>query len=71
MDYEMTTETTTRADELTVKLSAFESFDELINAKGGYFPSIGSNKSPERKELADLYDAAQEARGDKRRASRW
>lgn len=65
------TTTMTRADELTKKLTAFDTFVDMLNAKGSYRPSIGSSKSPERKELADLYDAAQEARGDKRRASRW
>ena len=60
-----------RADELTAKLTAFPTFFDMLNAKGGYRPSIGSNRTPERKELADLYDAAQGSRGDARRASRW
>lgn len=64
----------TRADHLAATHTAFESFDDLIFAKGYYFPSlqtIGTGVENERAELADLYDQAQEARGDRRRAFRW
>lgn len=66
----------TRADHLTATHTAFESFADLIFAgQGHYFPSlqtIGTGaETVERAELADLYDQAQEARGDRRRAFRW
>ena len=56
-----------RADELTREWTGFISFDELLNAKGTYRPSI-SRGTPEQRELGALYDAAQQARGDERRA---
>ena len=47
----------------------------IFAGHGHYFPSlqtIGKGKeTAERAELADLYDQAQEARGDRRRAFRW
>ena len=65
-----------RADHLTTTHTAFADFADLIFAgHGHYFPSlqtIGAGKeTAERAELADLYDQAQEARGDLRRAFRW
>ena len=64
-----------RADHLTATHTAFVDFADLIFAGNGhYFPSlqtIGKGKdTAERNELADLYDRAQEARGDRRRAFR-
>lgn len=59
----------TEADELTATLTAFESFNALMGAPGGYRPSLSESKPAHRK-LADLYDAAQERRGDPRRAHR-
>ena len=61
---------TERADELTRKHSAFRSFEELITCERNYRPSINMHE-PSKRELADLYDAAQEARGDERRAYRF
>lgn len=65
-----------RADELTRDLTAFQSFQALLDAPGGYRPSIwtkrrtGGETPGRKKDLADLYDQAQEARGDVRRAFR-
>jgi len=56
-----------QADELTKEWTGFISFDELLNAKGSYRPSI-SRGTPEQRTLGALYDAAQQARGDERRA---
>lgn len=66
----------TRADYLTATHTAFQDFEALIFAgQGHYFPSlqtIGTGvENVERAELADLYDQAQDARGDRRRAFRW
>ena len=61
-------------DFITRKISAFDSFDELVNAKGGYTPSIYPWRgAPYRVMmryyvLARQYDLFQEARGDSRRA---
>lgn len=54
-------------DRLTVACTAFNSFDELLNAKGDYRPSL-SRATPETRTLGALYDASQIARGDSRRA---
>ncbi len=56
-------------DELVRELTAFRSMEELLTAKGGYFPSL-SQKNAATVRLANLYDKHQEARGDKRRAFR-
>ena len=59
---------------ITRKVSAFASFRDLLDADGGYFPSLGSNSRkdvPQLLILADAYDAAQQERGDARRAFRW
>lgn len=60
---------TTELDVIVRNLSAFKSFAELLNAEGGYFPSIDVSK-PEGLALAVAYDGAQIARGDARRAYR-
>lgn len=49
---------------------AFFDFQELLDAAGGFYPSLNV-ADPERLELANLYDAAQAARNDPRRALRW
>lgn len=59
-----------RARELTHSLTAFNSFEDLLEAKGNYRPSMDMRYAAA-VELADLYDAAQEARGDNRRAYRY
>jgi len=67
---------------LTRKHTAFDSFDDLINAAGGYEPTIRCMAPRETRSwdyraerlellaLADHYDGAQEQRGDPRRAYR-
>lgn len=60
-------------NELTTKHTAFASFEEMVNAKGGYAPSISPNVhnrwfGAERAILAHAYDRVQEASGDLRRA---
>ncbi len=63
-------DTTPLNDDLLVrKITAFKSMDDLLNAKGGYRPSL-TKKDEETQRLADSYDAYQEARGDSRRAFR-
>ncbi|MHB1100239.1 MAG: hypothetical protein ACYCZR_11860 [Burkholderiales bacterium] len=65
-----------RADYLTRTLSAFDSFYDLINAKGNYRPTLytgtecPSQQSILAKELADLYDKTMEEAGDSRRVFR-
>jgi len=56
----------TKADDLTVRHTAFVCFDDLLNAAGGYSPSLDCSNR-ERAELCELYDAAQRARGNSRR----
>lgn len=62
-----------RLDSLTRKHSAFASFDEMLNALGGYRPSMHTHdwRNDELKELAEAYDKAQAARGDDRRVFRY
>ena len=60
---------------LTRRLTAFAAFADLLNAAGGYRPSIytsGRNaaENSEHGALARIYDAVQERRGDPRRAFR-
>lgn len=56
MKYLKTKWTQKEADELTVELTAFNSFDELINAKGNYRPSLQCSET-RRARLADIYDS--------------
>jgi len=55
-----------RADTLTIENSAFSTFELLLTAID-YRPSL-SRAYPATRELGALYDAAQQARGDSRRA---
>ena len=60
-------------NDLVKKHTAFESMNQMINAKGGYRPSLRtqSTNGQEQKELiiiAECYNAIQEAKGDSRRA---
>ena len=61
-------------DALTAKYTAFKSIQEMLDAKGGYFPSLRTESAhtgrTEIARLADAYDAYQSARGDPRRAYR-
>jgi len=61
-------------DRITAQRTAFATFNDLLNARGNYRPSLWTNGDrPECRELAllaDAYDAAQEARGDQRRVFR-
>lgn len=59
-----------RSDELAAKHTAFQDFADLLHAAGQFYPSLNVG-DPERLELANLYDAAQSARSDSRRAHRW
>lgn len=56
-------------DEITVKHSGFRSFADLCDALGNYRPTIYV-KNPERRRLADAYDAVMSYKGDERRAYR-
>lgn len=75
---EPTVEELLEADSLTRKCHNFATFAELINASNGYWPklpcSLSDRVSPEHRRasirLANLYDRAQKARGDARRATR-
>jgi len=61
----------TSIDRLTRDLTCFENQDQLLNAPGGYRPTIQPRRDDRRYEvLADAYDIAQAARGDERRAYR-
>lgn len=59
---------------LTRTLTAFPTFPTLINADGGYRPSLhvsDAKHGAALAEIADTYDAAQTKRGDPRRAFRY
>lgn len=58
-------------DQLTVEHTAFPRFNDLLDAGGGYRPSLGTSGSTEKTVLADAYDKAQGIRGDGRRAFRF
>lgn len=58
-----------RLDLLTSSLTAFRTFADLINAEGGYRPTIRIS-GPQATALADAYDLCQFARGDSRTAVR-
>lgn len=55
-------------DEATRQVTAFASFSDLVNAKGGYRPTLMGDGLQQ--VLANTYDAFQKARGDERRAFR-
>jgi hypothetical protein len=64
-------------DVLTIRNTAFDSFADLVFARGGYYPSFSRMQTaPDERDrweyevLADAYDLAQERRGDPRRAWR-
>lgn len=62
-------------DQLTTKHTAFKSMQDLLEAKGGYFPCLRTQSGATRDleelgRLADAYDAYQHARRDSRRAYR-
>lgn len=67
---ELRSEDDIELDILVNELTAFASFEELLNAKGGYRPSFYVEYDPRFRELADAYDKAQAERGDPRRAYR-
>jgi hypothetical protein len=52
------------------QVSPFASFDALLKAEGGYYPTMRIDLDWRMLPLADAYDAAQEKNGDKRRAFR-
>lgn len=60
---------------ITKRVTAFPSFDAMLNAQGSYRPSFyvrGKSAADKRDiiRLADAYDIAQHLRGDERRAYR-
>lgn len=74
----LTAQELTNADQLTRAHTAFDSFADMLDAGGAYAPSIHcgarNDDTAERtqlRELANLYDRAQAARGDARRAYRY
>ena len=65
----------TRLDRIVAEQSAFHDFDDLLNAKGNYRPSLDCGQIydgwEDRIFLADAYDAWMELIGDERRAFRY
>lgn len=57
--------------QLTFRHTAFPRFSDLLNANGGYRPSLATSSNTEKAVLADAYDKAQELRGDGRKAFRF
>src|SRR5574340_468454 len=57
-------------NQTTKKYTAFESFDDMVNAAGEYRPTLRSESVPDLKILADYYDKAKETKGDPRQAFR-
>lgn len=60
-------------DWLTAQITAFRTFDALINAEGGYRPTLMARHRRNGwlyEALAEAYDEAQKKRGDVRRAHR-
>lgn len=55
-------------NKITRTHTAFKSFDALLNAPGGYFPTL-EVRNADRWILANEYDKAQAARHDTRRAN--
>ena len=65
--------TDTNLDALTRELTAYASFEELVNNRDrddGYRPTMRADLDPRYTVLADAYDAAQAARGSRLRAFR-
>lgn len=63
---------------LTARCTAFKTFNELLCAEGGYFPSLqcktrnaGRARIRDNALLADFYDEAQQSVGSVKRAHRW
>lgn len=64
-----------RLDQITKQWTAFESFADMLDAAGGYRPSLRADGAPKAAqqafdEMAEAYDRVQAARGDERRAYR-
>lgn len=57
-------------DAITAHVTAARTFRELVEAEGNYRPTIRLDQGFTHEALADLYDAAQQHRGDGRRAYR-
>jgi hypothetical protein len=55
-------------DRIVKAHACFASFEDLVDAKGGYRPTLRIDESDELCELAVAYDAFQASRGDTRRA---
>lgn len=58
-----------KLDDITARKCAFQSFQDLLDAPGGYFPTLNI-ADRELRLLADAYDDQQERRNDTRRAFR-
>lgn len=69
MNFDRNTDLTS-LDDICANFTGFDSFDDLLNAKGGYFPSLDVSYRVFWK-LANAYDRAMEDRGDSRRAFRY
>jgi hypothetical protein len=73
----LTAEQRAEADALTTAHTCFESLQDMQDASGHYRPSLHTferntaGDAPALRRLADLYDQAQAARGDDRRAYRY
>jgi len=57
-------------DRLVRENACFKGFQDLLDAKGGYRPSLDC-RDPIKVQIADAYDAAMTLRGDDRRAYRY
>lgn len=57
-------------DWIVAEVSAYPSFDALLDASGGYYPTMRIDVDWRMLPLADAYDAGQEDRADRRRAFR-
>ncbi len=64
----MDTDIRENLDQLTQRLTVFQSFLDLPNAPGNYRPTLRRDE-PGAEELADAYDLEQAKRFDKRRAN--
>lgn len=57
-------------DWIVAEVSAYPTFEALLNAPGGYYPTMRIDVDWRMLPLADAYDAGQEERDDRRRAFR-
>lgn len=55
-------------NKLIRKYTGFKSFDDLVNARGNYVPTIRLDANPEMRPIAEAYDEYQAAAGNLKRA---